>query len=187
MDAYRQAIKWSTTAGLDLQSLIEEQTARMQAAAEELQFEAAGRIKSHIDQLSRLAERPFRFVRPLRDFRFISLQRGPRVGTAKLFLISPKGIEEFAGIIAEPKLLSDLQRLILETLRDTSEPTDENPGEWISIIVHHLFAAKRTSGVLMHVTELTDRSLLAAFRELRKQKVSDEADDEGLINELQSL
>ena len=187
MDAYRQAMEWSTTAGLDLQSLIEEQTARMQAAAEELQFESAGRIKSHIDQLSRLAERPFRFVRPLRDFRFISLQRGPRPGTAKLFLISLSGIEEFAGIIAEPKSSSDLQRLMLETLRESSEPIDENAGEWISIIVHHLFAAKRTSGVLMHVTELTDRSLLAAFRELRKQKVNDEADDEGLMNELQSL
>ena len=185
MDAYRQAMHLSTRVGSDLQGVIDEQTARMQAAASELAFESAAKIKTYIDQLNRLADRPFRFVRPLEDFRYVTLQRGPWANNAKLFLILPSGIQEFCGLITEPKSSSDLQRTILKAAEQQHE-IDENIPQWMSIVLNHLFAAKRTSGVFLHITELDDRSLTAAFRELRKQKVAEES-EEGLINELQSL
>jgi excinuclease UvrABC nuclease subunit len=186
MDAYRQAMHLSTRVGSDLQGVIDEQTTRMQAAASDLAFEAAGKMKSYIHQLNRLAERPYRFVRPLEDFRYISLQRGPWANTAKLFLMLPSGIQEFCGLITEPKSSSDLQREILQTA-EKQEAIDENITQWMSIVVNHFFAAKRTSGVFLHISELNDRSLTAAFRDLRKQKVTEESEEEGLINELQSL
>ena len=52
-----------------------------------MRFESAGRIKLYVDSLGTFAKGPFRFVRPLDDFRFIALQRGGRPGTAKVFLI----------------------------------------------------------------------------------------------------
>ena len=64
-----------------------QQTHRMQSAAGELRFESAAKIKTYLDQLSHFAKGPFRFVRRLEDFRFVTLQRGPRPGTAKVFLI----------------------------------------------------------------------------------------------------
>ena len=70
----------------------------MKHAAAELRFETAAKIKSFIDQLSKLGKGAFRHARPLRDFAYITLQPGPEAGSAKLFLILPGLIEEIADM-----------------------------------------------------------------------------------------
>jgi len=74
----------------------------MQAAAKELRFESAAKIKSYIDSIGTLGKGDLRHFRRLRDFNFLSLQHGPRDGRAKAFLITPGAIEEIAGVPIEP-------------------------------------------------------------------------------------
>src|SRR5207253_3092239 len=81
MDGYRELIAFSTEVVADPSHEIEQQTERMGAASADLRFEAAAKIKNHIDQLSQLGKGPFRHVRKLEDFSFLSLQRGPWAGT----------------------------------------------------------------------------------------------------------
>src|SRR5262249_38085710 len=89
MDQYRHLIEWSAQTLADPRNFIADQKSRMQAAATELRFETAGKIKAFVDELSELGKGQFRHVRPLEDFRWLSLQRGPRDGQAKVFLITP--------------------------------------------------------------------------------------------------
>src|SRR5205085_8288365 len=89
LDAYRQLVAFSATVLAEPAEYAREQTRRMQQAAAELRFEGAEKIKAYVEQISQLGKGPLRHVRPLREFMFVSLQRGPRAGTAKVFLITP--------------------------------------------------------------------------------------------------
>src|SRR4029434_823337 len=87
---------------------------RVSEAATELRFESAGRIKAVVDRVSQLGKGPYRHVAPLRDFRYLSLQHGPRQGTAKAFVVTPGAIEAVGALIPEPLHPAELLRLALE-------------------------------------------------------------------------
>lgn len=187
---YRQLVSVSTRALIEPAELVREHTKRMQAAAAQLRFESAAKIKAYVDQLSQLGKGPFRHVRPLADFRFVSLQRGPREGTAKVLLITPGQIQEVAGLISDPARDSNLFRLLLESSAAAPSTVDATGAERIGIVAHHLFMAKQTTGVFLRLDELNDKSLAKAFKDLQKQKVKEAAageEDEGLVKELQAL
>src|SRR5262245_10816158 len=99
MEHYRHMVEWSANTLVDPLPVIQDNTSRMKQAAGALKFEQAKKIKSYVDSLSQLGKGPYRHVRRLRDFKFLSLQRGPRDGTAKLFLITPGVIEDIAGLV----------------------------------------------------------------------------------------
>jgi hypothetical protein len=196
MDHYRQAVADSQRAIVDPQSVIDDETSRMKAAAAELKFEQAGKIKARIDQLSQFGTGKFRFARRVEDFRFLSFQRGPREGTAKIFLVTPSSVEEIAGLIAEPKSASDLLRYLLATAGDrASHGLDDASAERIGLVAHHLFLPKQTQGVFLRITEVADKEVGRAYRDLRKQKEPDGADaqsetaagesSEGVVRELE--
>src|SRR5207237_9927310 len=104
MGQYRRLMELSEKTLIDPSETIREQTSRMQAAAGELRFELAARIKAYIDQLSQFNKGPFRHVGRLKDFCYLSLQHGPRPqGNAKVFLIAPGGhIQQILCLINEP-------------------------------------------------------------------------------------
>src|SRR5439155_7441579 len=102
LSAYRQLVAFSAKVLTDPQDYAREQTSRMQQAAAELRFETAQKIKTHVGELQQLGKGSLRHVRLLKEFEFVSLQRGPRAGTAKVFLITPGRIDEIAGVIDEP-------------------------------------------------------------------------------------
>jgi hypothetical protein len=190
MDAYRRLVEMSLATLIDPRPLLAEQDARMRQAANELRFEAASRIKQHIDLLSQIGKGPFRHARPLADFRFLSLQHGPRLGEAKAFIISPGGIEYAAGLIGEPVSASSLLRLVFERGQlPMAQPLTKTHVERIGVVSHHLFLAKAQQGVFLPLMDVDDRSLLRAYRELMRQKrAADEADDEeGVVKELANL
>ncbi len=54
--------------------------------------------------------------------------------------------------------------------------------ERIAIVSRHLFAAK-SGGVFIPLDRLDERALLAAYKETRKQKVVEIADEEGIVRE----
>src|SRR3954465_15232224 len=102
MEQYRGMVEWSARSVVDPAPLVRDHTRRMQQAAAELRFETAAKIKAFVDSFSILGKGPFRHVRRLAEFNFLSLQHGPRVGTAKVFLITPGRVEQVACLVAEP-------------------------------------------------------------------------------------
>jgi hypothetical protein len=188
LEAYQQLVAFSASVLADPLDYIREQTRRMRQAAAELRFESAQKIKAYIDQLSVLGKGHFRHVRPLDEFRFVTLQRGPRAGTAKVFLITPGGIEEIVGLIAEPSPPGELLRHVL-TLAHEREGVrvDEVGAERIGIVAHHLFMPKARQGVFLPLVTIDDKVLLKAFRDLQNQKGQEDALDEGVTKELQAL
>lgn len=188
MEQYRQTIAISAQALTDPASSILQQTQRMNQAAAALRFEEAAKLKSSIDPLSQLGNGPFRHVRRLEDFSFISLQRGPKAGTAKLFLITPAQVEELADLIAEPTAPADLLRTILSRAQARSgEPLDARGVECLGVVAHHLFAPKARQGLFLPLDTIDEKSLAKAFRDVQKQKPDEPTDGEGVMKELQAM
>jgi nucleotide-binding universal stress UspA family protein len=114
MEQYRGMVEWSARGVINPAPLVRDHTRRMQQAAAELRFEVAGKIKALVDQLGRLGKGPYRHVAMLRDFQFLSFQHGPREGTAKVFLVTPGGVEEILGIMADDFRPAEVMRAALE-------------------------------------------------------------------------
>ena len=190
LEAYSQLIAFSASVLADPADYIREQTRRMKAAAAELRFEVAEKIKAYIEQLSQLGKGPFRHVRPLDQFQYVTLQRGPRAGTAKVFVITPGRIEQVACLLDEPEHVGELLRQILAAAherRDASKQLDESGVERIGIVAHHLFQPKAKQGVFLPIATLDEKSLGKAYRDLLNQKPQEEAVGEGVTKELQAL
>ena len=159
----------------------------MRQAAAELKFEAAGKIKGFIEELSQLGKGPFRHVALLKDFRYLSLQHGPREGTAKVFLVTPGAIEEIAGLVSDIDKPADLLRLALERAAGrTAARLEGADAERVGIVTHHLFSGKHR-GVFLRLDAADERAILKGLRELRKQAPHEQVEGEGVLKELQSL
>jgi excinuclease UvrABC nuclease subunit len=187
LEAYRELVAHSAAVLSDPQDHIREQTRRMHQAAAELRFETAERIKAYVEQLSQLGKGPFRHVRPLTEFTWLALQRGPREGTAKAFLVTPGRVEEIAGLISEPTKASDLLRLLLESAAARPSQIDQSGIEAMGVVAHHLFQAKAVHGVFLPLASVDEKSLAKAFRDLQKQKMQEPTEGEGVVKELQAM
>jgi excinuclease UvrABC nuclease subunit len=188
LGAYRQLIAFSAKVLSDPADYAREQTRRMQQAAAELRFESAQKIKAYVDELNQLTRGSLRHVRPLSEFTFLTLQRGPRAGTAKVFLITPGRIDEIAGLIAEPTSPGDILRLALTVAHERhDEPVDEIGAERVGVVSHHLFQPKAKQGVFLPLIHIDQRSFVKAYRDLQNQKPQDQAIGEGVTKELQAL
>jgi hypothetical protein len=139
-----------------------------------------------------LGKGDLRHVRPLREFRFLSLQHGPAAKSAKVFLITLGRVELIATLDGEPTSASTVLREALTRVEaSTTSSVDRGVAvELAGIVTHHLFFTKQhQQGVFVPLEALDDRSLLKAYRDLQKQKLSDaagdkEQDDEGVQKEL---
>jgi excinuclease UvrABC nuclease subunit len=188
MPQYRRMVEWSAQVAVAPAEFLREQTRRMQSAAAELRFETAAKIKTYIDQISQFGKGPFRYVRRLEDFIYFALQRGPREGTAKIFLITPGRVEELAGLISETTNDSSLLRHLLECAEQSPRDLSSQGVEDIGVVAYHLFSAKQTHGVFIPLHAIDDKSLAKAFRDLKKQKsVEETIESEGVVKELQSM
>jgi excinuclease UvrABC nuclease subunit len=202
IDQYRRLVEWSLTTLVDPAEMIRQQTQRMQLASADLKFEAAAKIKAYIDELSTLGKGPYRHARRLQDFVYLSLQRGPREGTAKVFLITPGRIDEIAGLIQDPPRPAELLKLAftlaahhtghspalaLATLPPPPPVIDTAGAERIGVVAHHLFLAKQTHGVFLPLEHIDEQSVSKAYRDLLKQKPQDQTEGEGVVKELQAL
>jgi len=159
----------------------------MQQAATGLQFELAEKIKAYVEQISHLGKGPFRHVRPLAEFRYVTLQRGPRAGTAKVFLVTPGRIEQSLGIITEPQHPADVLRHILGLSHAADSAVDETGAERIGVVAHHLFQPKAKQGVFLPIDSIDEKAISKAYRDLMNQKPPEETAGEGLSKELQAL
>jgi excinuclease UvrABC nuclease subunit len=188
MDSYRYLVEWSLRTLVSPRELIEDATQRMKQASAELNFEAARKIKQYIDSLSQLGKGPFRHARRLRDFKYLSIQRGPRDNTAKAFLITPGRVEELCGLIDSPRQAGDFLRLALERSNATIDSLDPIGTENVGIVSNHLFQAKATHGAFLPMDSISEKSIAKAFGDVQKQKKEEPLEEtEGVIKELQML
>jgi excinuclease UvrABC nuclease subunit len=188
LSAYRQLIAHSVDVLSHLDAALEIEQERMRSAAVELQFETAARIKQFIDQLSALGKSAFRFVRPLADFRYVSLQHGPGAGKARLLLLTPGRIEHIASFIGPPNAttLDHLLQTIAAHCARAADALTQAGAERLSLAAHHLLGPRGSGGVFLHLP--TDpRALAGAYRDLLRQKAPKETDDEGVLKDLQSM
>ena len=188
MEEYRSSVAQSAAAVVDPEMARVELMGRMKKAAAELKFEVAGRLKQKVEQVDQLGKGPFRHARELEDFRFVSVQRGPRQGTAKVFLIVKGEIEEAVGLIAEPVKAGEVLRFLLERIQELARSELNEKGvERIGLVSHHLFSPKKAQGVNVQIDDLDEKALAKAFREIRKQKGEEEVPGEGVMKELQAM
>lgn len=188
MENYRQLIRWSAQAIVDPQELIADVNLRMKQAAAELRFETARKIKAYADSLSQLGKGSYRHVRKLRDFRFLSIQRGPRDNTAKVFLVVPGEIIELFGLIDVPKHPGELLRFALQLADVAIDSVDPTQAERIGIVAAHLFSPKATQGVFLPISTIDEKAIVKAFKDVQKQKKDETPEEtEGVVKELQML
>ena len=188
MEQYRRLVDWSARSIVDPAELIRQQNQRMKSAAGALKFETAAKIKAYLDSLSKLGKGPLRHVRTLAEFNFLALQRGPREGTARAFLITPGTIEEIACIPFEPVRVADLLRLALVLAAERRQERTEAIGaERVGIVTHHLFLAKATHGVFLPLDSIDEAAITRGYRDLLKQKGVEETEGEGVLKELQAM
>jgi excinuclease UvrABC nuclease subunit len=184
---YRRMIQWSAEVLPDPAAYIREQTRRMQQAAAELRFETAAKIKAYIDELSQLGKGPYRQMGRLADFELLSFQRGPKPGSMKVFLILQGMISPVLGVIGETFKPAEVMRVALETAANAKKDLDQPGVERIGIVAHHLFSAKNTHGVFLRLSHIDEKAIAKAYRDLQKQAVAEENDEEGIVKELQVL
>ena len=190
LEQYRRLVEWSARTLIDPAEFLREQSKRMQAAAAELRFEIAAKIKSYIEQVAQLGKGPFRHLGRLRDFAYLCLQHGPRpqAGTARVFLITPGHIEELLGLIGEPRASDVLRAALMRAEEHSADGVDAEGAERVGIVAHHLFSPKQTHGVFIRLSSIDEKSILKAYRELKKQPApAEEMEGEGVMKELQSL
>ena len=95
----------------------------------------AAKIQAFIKQLSQIGKGAFKHARPLEDLAYVTVQPGPKTGSAKVFLILRGIIEEIADFTAEPARPSELLRTIFTAAEDHADrPLDEPGIERIGIV-----------------------------------------------------
>jgi excinuclease UvrABC nuclease subunit len=182
MGSYRERVGRAVMGAIEPGSEAARQTAAMKQAASALRFEEAARIKAMLDRLSRLSASAFRHVDRVENFRFVSMQPGPRAGSGKVFLITPGGVEWVASLIGEPGGGGEIQRLA--QARSPEVPS----AEMISLVTHHLFSPKSAPPAFVRVDALNDKSIKQAYRSLLKQKPAEgDEEEEGVQGELRAM
>jgi excinuclease UvrABC nuclease subunit len=189
LENYRRLIDLSVWTLTHPDEAVRQHKHRMANAAAEMRFEIAGKIKKYVEQLSQIGKGPLRHVRPISDFNYLTLQRGPREGTAKVFLITPGRVEEIAGLISEPLRPSELLRVAFTLASGrTATGVDSAGAERVGVVAQHLFTAKQSHGVFLPLESVDEKSITKAYRDLLKQKQQVEViESEGVMKELQSL
>ncbi len=188
LEAYRELVGHSARALADPKDYVRQETLRMKQAAAELRFETAAKIKAWVEQFAQIGKGPLRHLRTLEQFQYVTLQRGPRAGTAKIFLITPGRIDEVAGLITEPTHPGDVLRVILGLAHDRRDfVIDDQGAERVGMVAHHLFQPKARQGVFVPLEHVDEKTLSKSYRDLMNQKPQDEAIGEGVTKELQAL
>jgi excinuclease UvrABC nuclease subunit len=189
MENYRHMVEWSANTLVDPLPIIQDNTLRMKQAAAGLNFESARKIKTYVDSLSHLGKGPFRHVRQLRDFKYLSFQRGPRDVMVKVFLITPGSIEELCGLLGPPEHPAELiSAAMAQATAAPIDSLDQIGSERVGVVSYHLFSPKATQGVFLPLDSIDEKAVVKGFRDLQKQKKDEVGDEiEGVTKELQAM
>lgn len=173
MEMYHQQIEQSIAA-IGSEHVVEVEEQRMQQAAEALQFELAGKIKTRLQRLRSLASGRMEQVRAIAQMRFVAVLRGGKSKSWKLMLMTPEEVEltkEFTDIEQIAALLESMQ-VRCEQLRSWDKIENLT-------FVSRQMMLKSADGIF---TGGSCEEVQAAMAQLARRKV-EESSDEGVIQE----
>ncbi len=168
MERYREMVEaaWSFAGGRRVEVLNEWQT-RMATAAARQAFEEAGRLKQLLQRGRELEHESYRYVRPVRDFNYLVVQR---VGTRRQ--VKPFFVREGWIVPGEAVALRNLDRATTDwreamampppsSVVVTGETARRLRSEHIWLVSHFLFK-RESPGWFLHKSDFTDSGELAA-------------------------
>lgn len=172
VDRYRENVSRALAMASYPQRGLESLTQEMKRLASALEFEAAGRVKGRIGLLQSLGGGSSRQIRPLGAFDYLSVQPGPRKGTAKLFRVRADGVSEVGGLRDESFDLAEVRFLLNRTPMRSGCP----PGILLGAVCYHL-GSSRTASRFLGLESLDETALRKAVRAaMRMQPLPDDAE-----------
>ena len=178
LDAFREHnVRPAVAAMRDPSIVLETLTATMQRHAIDLEFEQAGRAKARAAAIANLSSGAFKGVRPIEAFRYVTVQPGPRKGTARVFLVTLDAVVEVAGILDGTVPLSMVEAALDRAPLTASDwPADVLLGT----ICHHLGGTKSSTRFVER--ERLDQIALSALLKAA-MKIETAADDAEPVRE----
>ncbi|MBI1371903.1 MAG: hypothetical protein GC159_03970 [Phycisphaera sp.] len=175
MDVYRDQVRAAAafvTRRVD--GWIDDATRRMHAAAKDLAFEQAGRIKRQIDRAGGAASLIRGGVPTLAHMRYVSIQPGDRKGRVRAFAIVP-GRVAYLGQIDRKQRDDAIARLVDASAKLTDEPIDVDTDdlaavERIGLVGWHLADDRREQGVYLPAADVDAESLADAIAAVATSK-----------------
>ncbi len=189
MDAYRDQIDRAIRfVDPPHEPWLAEQTARMKAAAAELNFERAGRIKTRIERARTATAPGYEHFASLERFGYLVLQHGDGKRKVRPFIVAP-GVIDFPGEM-KPKALDQQIEYLAEYAKHLwQRPTvemDRPAVERTNLVAWHLLRGKREPGIFIHADDCTDDRIAAAIEELTTRKKTESDDPDGVEQVMES-
>lgn len=183
---YRQMIHQAVSFLEHPADVIQQHTARMQSAAAAMQFEAAGRVKSYIQQLTEIADLS---LRPMEELEFLAILRGPRVSQTKVLWLSPLEVRPLACLSCADEVAGNDVASLAQQQRQRRAPT----GPWKQdnmdrlAMLSHALLNPQPDAVLLPAAEASARNILEAARQVSRKRAEPEApaSEEGVVRESQ--
>ena len=155
MEAYRRAVAEAAAyAAGDRRAARRRLEESMQAAAAELAFERAGRIKARLDRLAELDAPCFEPVRTLSEFRFVVVQPGRGRRQAEAFLVD-RGTVADGGTLRWPADKRQLAALVTRMRRFAAAEHPQGLGErWrMGLVATYVVSSRRRRGLIVRWRE----------------------------------
>jgi len=168
MERYREVMAHAADFAAGLRQPAQDRLrAQMRQAAQDLQFERAGAIKSRLARLEELNAPDYGFVAPFDDFRFILVQRGMGRRRLRAFL-ADRGRVVPAGELDYPLQGPQVERLVAKMAKLAAQPgvaatADEDLAGWnMGLVTHYLFSSPDRRGVIFRWTASSQAAQLSA-------------------------
>lgn len=175
MGIYRNGVSRAVQAIRSPAAFIDELSAAMKQHAGRLEFEQAGKVKTRLTTFGQLAEGPYRGVRPIEAFDFVSIQPGPRRNTAKIFVLTASALGEIAAVTDPALTLDDLQDRLGRPTPTSAWPSDVRLG----LACYHL-ASPKAGHRFVARQQLTPDAFATMLADAMKPRVSKEDSGEAV-------
>ncbi len=163
MDAYRDVLRQASEFALgQRRGFREKLQSRMKEAADNFEFEFAGRMKSKIERLGEFEKFPFANIEPIDRFQFILIQSGPSFHQARAFFVN-KGFIALGKDLDYPLKPKQIGR----TIRDMAGHVDklyeksEVDRFVIGLVSSYLFSSQQRKGIMIRWQDSLSEQYLA--------------------------
>lgn len=130
---------------------------QMKQAAGQLEFERAGRLKARLERIGRLDNEKYRHVKPVKQFNWLMIQRGPARRRLCTFFVQGGAISQGPTIKYPPsaksldEILSAGRKYVPQSIADPTLLRFR-----IGLVGHYLFTPPRRGGIIIRWNDQLD-------------------------------
>ncbi len=166
LDQYRQIVAEACRcAAGDRETIHSSLTADMIRLSRQRQYEQAANCKLRLARLEELGKPEYRCIVPAERFAYVVIQRGPRRGRAKTFLVD-RGAIRRGPILAYPPPAGQLAAILAKmgSMTARARRPGQREREIIGLVSHYLFVARERRGLAVrYELQLTAERLAQAI------------------------